>query len=84
MQDTVLYARELTLDTTFHDDEKENIAREMAQLQEHYDELRNFVEDEQEGFVKLHNLLLCLRTSVWASGAKYQFGIKLIKVKLSP
>ncbi|XP_015765376.1 PREDICTED: dystrophin-like [Acropora digitifera] len=53
MQDTVLYARELTLDTTFHDDEKENIAREMAQLQEHYDELRNFVEDEQEG---LHDL----------------------------
>ncbi|XP_067048762.1 dystrophin-like isoform X1 [Acropora muricata] len=53
MQDAVLYARELTLDTTLHDDEKENIAREMAQLQEHYDELRNFVEDEQEG---LHDL----------------------------
>ena len=28
----------------------------MAQLQEHYDELRNFVDDEQEGFVKLFSL----------------------------
>lgn len=83
MQDAVLYARELTQDTTFHDDEKENIAREMAQLQEHYDELRNFVEDEQEGFVKLHDLILCLR-KCGQVGLKCQFGIKLIKVKLVP
>lgn len=81
MQDVVLYARELSQDTTLHDDEKENIAREMAQLQEHYDELRNFVEDEQDGFVKLNDLLLCLRKYVQV-GLTCQFGIKLIKVKL--
>ena len=59
MQEAVLYARELTQDSSFDDEEKEVISRDMAQLQEHYDELRNFVEDEQEGFVKL---FICIYT----------------------
>ncbi|XP_068690393.1 utrophin-like [Montipora foliosa] len=53
MQEAVLYARELTQDSSFDDEEKEVISRDMAQLQEHYDELRNFVEDEQEGLDEL-------------------------------
>ena len=56
MQDAILYGRELTQDDLFDADEKENITRDMAQLQEHYDELRNFVDDEQEGFVMLFSL----------------------------
>ena len=51
-----MYGRELTQDDLFDKDEKEDITRDMAQLQEHYDELRNFVDDEQEGFVKLFSL----------------------------
>ena len=50
MQDAVLFARELTQADTFNDAEKDTITRDMAELQEHYDELRNFVEEEQEGF----------------------------------
>lgn len=50
-QDVILYGRELTQDDLFDENEKENIARDMAQLQENYDELRNFVDDEQERFV---------------------------------
>lgn len=56
MQDAILYGRELTQDDLFDAGEKENITRDMAQLQEHYDELRNFVDDEQEGFVMLFSL----------------------------
>ena len=56
MQDAILYGRELTQDDLFDADEKENMTRDMAQLQEHYDELRNFVDDEQEGFVMLFSL----------------------------
>ena len=41
----------MTQDDLFDENEKENITRDMAQLQEHYDELRNFVDDEQERFV---------------------------------
>lgn len=37
----------------FDEDEKEDITRDMAQLQEHHDELRNFIDDELEGFVEL-------------------------------
>ena len=48
LQDTILYGRELTQDDLFDENEKENITRDMAQLQENYDELRNFVDDEQE------------------------------------
>lgn len=54
MQDVILYGRELSRDDLFDDNEKEEITRNMAQLQEHYDELRNFIDDEQEGFVFLH------------------------------
>lgn len=50
-QDVILYGRELTQDDLFDENEKEMIARDMAQLQENYDELRNFVDDEQERFV---------------------------------
>lgn len=50
-QDVILYGRELTQDDLFDENEKENITRDMAQLQEHYDDLRNFVDDEQERFV---------------------------------
>lgn len=53
MQDVILYGRELSRDDLFDDNEKEEITRNMAQLQEHYDELRNFIDDEQEGFVFL-------------------------------
>ena len=56
LQDAILYGRELTQDDLFDKDEKEDITRDMAQLQEHYDEMRNFVDDEQEGFVKLFSL----------------------------
>lgn len=41
----------MTQDDLFDENEKENIARDMAQLQENYDDLRNFVDDEQERFV---------------------------------
>lgn len=51
LQDVILYGRELTQDDLFDENEKENITRDMAQLQENYDELRNFVDDEQERFV---------------------------------
>ena len=37
----------------FDEDEKEDITRDMANLQEHHDELRNFIDDELEGFVEL-------------------------------
>ena len=47
----ILYGRELTQDDLFDENEKENITRDMAQLQEHYDEMRNFVDDEQERFL---------------------------------
>ena len=50
-QDVILYGRELTQDDLFDENEKENIARDMAQLQENYDDLRNFVDAEQERFV---------------------------------
>lgn len=50
-QDVILYGRELTQDDLFDENEKEIIGRDMAQLQENYDELRNFVDDEQERFV---------------------------------
>ena len=50
-QDVILYGRELTQDDLFDENEKENISRDMAQLQENYDHLRNFIDDEQEGFV---------------------------------
>ena len=56
LQDAILYGRELTQDKVFNGDEKEGITRDMAQLQEHYDELRIFVDDELEGFVKLFSL----------------------------
>lgn len=58
MQDVILYGRELSRDDLFDDNEKEEITRNMAQLQEHYDELRNFIDDEQEGFVFLHFFFL--------------------------
>lgn len=57
LQDAILYGRELTQDKAFNGYEKEDITRDMAQLQEHYDELRIFVDDELEGFVKLFSLL---------------------------
>ena len=50
LQDVILYGRELTQDDLFDDNEKENITRDMAQLQENYDDMRNFVDDEQERF----------------------------------
>ena len=50
-QDVILYGRELTQDDLFDENERENISRDMAQLQENYDDLRNFVDDEQERFV---------------------------------
>jgi len=56
LQDAILYGRELTQDDLFDGDEKEDITRDMAQLQEHYDELRTFIDEEQEGFVKLFSL----------------------------
>lgn len=49
-QDVILYGRELTQDDLFDENEKENMARDMAQLQENYDDLRNFIDDEQERF----------------------------------
>lgn len=48
LQDAILYGRKLTQDDLFDENEKENITRDMAQLQENYDDLRNFVDDEQE------------------------------------
>ena len=54
LQDVILYGRKLTQDDLFDENEKEDITRDMGQLQEHYDELRNFVDDEQERF------MLCL------------------------
>jgi len=50
-QDVILYGRELTQDDLFDENEKENISRDMAQLQENYDQIRNFVDDEKEGLV---------------------------------
>lgn len=67
LQDVILYGRELTQDDLFDENEKENISRDMAQLQEDYDELRNFVDDEQERFVSsacyhTTNLSTCMST----------------------
>ena len=63
-QDVILYGRELTQDDLFDENEKENISREMAQLQENYDDLRNIIDDEQERFVfsasDLHGLRVYL------------------------
>ena len=50
LQDAILYGRELTQDDVFDENDKENITRDMAQLQENYDDVRNFVDDEQERF----------------------------------
>lgn len=51
LQDVILYGRELTQDDLFDENEKEKITRDMTQLLEHYDHLRNFIDDEQERFV---------------------------------
>ena len=51
LQEVILYGRELTLDNLLDDSEKEKITRDTAQLLEHYDHLRNFIDDEQERFV---------------------------------
>ena len=51
LQEVILYGRELTQDDLLDDNEKEKITRDTAQLLEHYDHLRNFIDDEQERFV---------------------------------
>lgn len=51
LQDVILYGRELTQDDDLDEHEKEKITRDMTQLLEHYDHLRNFIDDEQERFV---------------------------------
>ena len=51
LQEVILYARELTQGDLLDDNEKEKITRDTAQLLEHYDHLRNFIDDEQERFV---------------------------------
>ena len=51
LQEVILYGRELTQGDLLDDSEKEKITRDMTQLLEHYDHLRNFIDDEQERFV---------------------------------
>ena len=51
LQDVILYGRQLTQDDLLDDNEKEKITRDITQLLEHYDHLRNFIDDEQERFV---------------------------------
>jgi len=51
LQEVILCGRELTQDNLLDDNEKEKITRDTAQLLEHYDHLRNFIDDEQERFV---------------------------------
>ena len=51
LQEVILYGRQLTLDDLLDDNEKEKITRDMRQLLEHYDHLRNFIDDERERFV---------------------------------
>ena len=51
LQEVILYGRELTQGDLLNDNEKEKITRDTAQLLEHYDHLRNFIDDEQERFV---------------------------------
>ena len=51
LQEVILFGRELTKDDLLDDNEKEKITRDTAQLLEHYDHLRNFIDDEQERFV---------------------------------
>ena len=51
LQEVILYGRQLTQDDLLDDNEKEKITRDMTQLLEHYDHLRNFIDEEQERFV---------------------------------
>ena len=51
LQEIILYGRELTQGDLFDDNEKEKITTDTAQLLEHYDHLRNFIDDEHERFV---------------------------------